>query len=89
MVHPLLPGEKPDWPSSSWLVAIANLLDFFTIFLPTGYLAAALCGTITEQGISLSGIPLLSVLAIVAIYFFVLNRYLGGPIWRRILRIRR
>lgn len=84
-----MPAEKPDWPSSSWLVAIANLLDFFTVFLPSAYAVAYACGTVRHGGMSLAGIPMLIVLAIVAGYFFVFRRYLGETIWARILRIRR
>lgn len=89
MARPLLPGEKREGPSSSWLVAIANLLDFFTVFVPAGFTIAYMAGTVTEKKISLSGIPMLIALAIVAAYFFIFSRYLGGPIWARILRIRR
>jgi hypothetical protein len=89
MARPLIPGEKPDWPSSSWLVAIANLLDLFTVFLTSGYAVGHACGTVGPARISLTGIPMLVVLAIVAGYFLLFRRCLGGTIWARILRIRR
>jgi len=68
---------------------IAVILDLITLFLIGGYVIADVTGNTTPTGFHLTGAPALLLLAVMAIYFFVLRRYAGGTLWDRILRIKR
>jgi hypothetical protein len=72
-------------PPSSWRVAIANLLDFFTIALSSGYSVAWNSGTLIPGGFYLEGWSIGLVFGIIVAYFLICNRYLGGAIWAHML----
>lgn len=74
-------------PRPTWKVVIAAILDFITVFFVGGYIIGYLTGGLTEEGFSLSGLPALLLFAVVVAYFWVLTKYLGGTIWRRIFGI--
>lgn len=71
---------------ATWRIVLALILDFFTIFWIAGLAVAALFGGMTETGFNLSGLPALLCFALMIAYFIVFNRYLGGTIWKRILK---
>ncbi|HTP93960.1 MAG TPA: hypothetical protein VMJ52_19605 [Xanthobacteraceae bacterium] len=68
---------------------MAVILDLMTLFLGGGYLIALAAGQTTGNGFNLKGAPALLLIAIIAVYFFVLRRYAGGTLWDRILGIKR
>ncbi|UHS56515.1 hypothetical protein [Agrobacterium vaccinii] len=74
---------------STWRIVLAAILDFFTAFWVFGYLVAVVSGGRTESGFSLQGMPALVLFALIVAYFLIFNRYLGGTIWKRILKARR
>lgn len=74
--------------TSGFAIAIAHLLDFLTIFLPVGYLAAYISGNVTEKRIALFGIPMYITLTVVVLYFIGSRKVLGTTLWRWILGIR-
>jgi uncharacterized RDD family membrane protein YckC len=73
---------------STWRRILAFILDLFTAFAVLGYIVAALTGGTTEGGFQLNGWPALLLFALVAAYFVVFNRFLGGTIWKYILKAR-
>ena len=54
-----------------------------------GFAVASVAGGRTEEGFQLNGLPALVLFALVIAYFLVFNRYLGGTIWKRILKAQR
>jgi hypothetical protein len=76
-------------PVATWRIVLAAFLDFFTAFLVLGYLIALMMGETTEGGFQLSGLSALFLFALVAAYFVVLGRYLGGTLWQRLLGTKR
>jgi hypothetical protein len=74
---------------STWRIVLAAILDFLTAFFVLGYLIASIFGGRTEGGFSLQGGPALLMFALIVAYFIVFNRFLGGTIWKRILRAKR
>jgi hypothetical protein len=54
-----------------------------------GYAVATVFGGRTEGGFNLTGGPALLMFALIVAYFVVFNRFLGGTIWKRILRAKR
>ncbi|MBN7805268.1 hypothetical protein JZX86_07815 [Agrobacterium rosae] len=85
MTETITPARQP----STWRIVLAAILDFFTAFWIFGYLVALVFGGRTEDGFSLQGMPAVLVLALIVAYFLVFNRYLGGTIWKRILKAKR
>ncbi len=79
---------QPRQPAT-WRIVLAGILDFFTAFFVIGFLVATLLGGRTENGFELSGLPALICFALIIAYFVVFNRFLGGTIWKRILKARR
>ena len=75
--------------AATWKRVIAAILDFFTIFFLGGYAIGSLAGDTTSEGFHLTGVPALILFAVIAIYFFVGRRLLGGTLWDRIFRIAR
>jgi len=71
---------------SSWRVILAFILDLFTSFFVLGYVVGYLSGGLTPEGFQLNGLPALILFALVIAYFVVFNRFLGGTIWKRILK---
>ena len=74
---------------STWRIVLAAILDFLTAFFVFGYLVASIFGGKTEEGFNLQGGPALLMFALVISYFVIGNRFLGGTIWKRILRAQR
>ncbi|MGV1869379.1 hypothetical protein [Agrobacterium rosae] len=85
MTETITPARQP----STWRIVLAAILDFFTAFWIFGYLVALVFGGRTENGFSLQGMPAVLVFALIVAYFLVFNRYLGGTIWKRILKAKR
>lgn len=69
-----------------WRKVVAAILDFITVFAAGGWAIARLTGNTTEGGFELNGMPALILFALIAAYFWIGSRYLGGTIWQRILR---
>jgi hypothetical protein len=80
--------QRPIGPST-WRIVLAAILDFFTAFFVLGFGVASVFGGRTENGFHLSGGPALLAMALIVVYFVVFNKYLGGTIWKRILRAKR
>jgi uncharacterized RDD family membrane protein YckC len=72
-----------------WKRVLAVILDFFSAFFAFGMAIASLTGGRTAGGFSLDGWPALVLFVLVAAYFFIGRRYLGGTLWDRILGIAR
>jgi hypothetical protein len=67
---------------------IAAILDFITVFFVGGFAIGWATGRAKAGEFSLEGPTALALFALIAIYFFVGTRYLGGTLWQRILRTR-
>lgn len=76
-------------PPATWRIVLAAILDFLTAFFASGFLVAALTGGLTEDGFQLNGAPALLSFVLIVAYFIVFNRFLGGTIWKRILKATR
>lgn len=74
---------------ATWRIVLAFILDFFTAFWVIGFLIASLFGGQTENGFQLNGMPALLAFVLMFTYFIVFNRFLGGTIWKRILKAKR
>lgn len=70
----------------TWRIVLAAILDCLTAFFVLGFLVATIFGGRTARGFSLEGGPALLVFALIVAYFVIFNRYLGGTIWKRILK---
>lgn len=81
-------AEVPKGPST-WRIVLAAILDFLTAFFVLGYLIAWIFGGRTEGGFNLQGGSALLMFALIVAYFIVFNKFLGGTIWKRILRAQR
>ncbi|NKN35704.1 RDD family protein [Agrobacterium sp. a22-2] len=79
--------NEPQRPST-WRIVLAFILDFFMVFWVFGLLVASIFGGTTEGGFNLSGGPAILLFALMIAYFVIFNRYLGGTIWKRILKAR-
>ncbi|MDP9836618.1 putative RDD family membrane protein YckC [Neorhizobium huautlense] len=86
---PVSPMDKGAKQPATWRIVLAFILDFFTIFWIAGLGVAFVFGGTTENGFSLNGLPALLCFVLMIAYFVVFNRYLGGTIWKRILRAKR
>ncbi|KXG86599.1 hypothetical protein [Agrobacterium bohemicum] len=85
MTETTTPARQP----STWRIVLAAILDFFTAFWIFGFIVASVSGGRTEDGFSVQGMPAVLVFALIVAYFLVFNRFLGGTIWKRILRAKR
>ena len=74
---------------ATWRIVLAFFLDLLTAFFVLGYLVATVLGGRTEEGFQLNGMPALVLFALIIAYFLVFNRFLGGTLWKRILRAKR
>lgn len=74
---------------ATWRIVLAAILDFFTIFWASGFLVASIFGGSTDGGFALDGWPALLCFALIVAYFVVFNKFLGGTIWKRILKAKR
>ena len=68
---------------------IAAILDFITVFFVGGFAIAYATGNMTAGGFKLEGSTAIVLFVLIAVYFFVFTRFLGGTLWQRILRTRR
>ncbi|MDZ7601784.1 MAG: hypothetical protein U1A06_10465 [Hoeflea sp.] len=75
-------------PISRWRIIVAAILDFFTAFFVFGYLVGSVTGETTDTGFSLSGLSALAAFALIAAYFWLGGKYLGGTLWQRLLKVR-
>jgi hypothetical protein len=66
----------------------AGILDFFFIFIISGYIVAHFAGGTTDGGFELKGAPAFILFAIVILYFVVFSRFLGGTLFQRLLGAR-
>ncbi|MDB5523639.1 MAG: hypothetical protein JWM58_1402 [Rhizobium sp.] len=83
-----IPEQRTPGPST-WRIVLAAILDFITAFFISGFAVASIFGGRTDGGFQLTGGPALLAIALVVAYFFVFNKFLGGTIWKRILRAKR
>jgi len=76
-------------PAATWRKVLAVVLDFIFVYFITGYAVAYLTGNLTDGGFDLKGGPALMVFAVIALYFVVFIKFLGGTIWQRVLGVSR
>lgn len=74
---------------ATWRIVLAAILDFFTIFWVAGFFVSSIFGGLTENGFALDGWPALLCFVLIVAYFVVFNKFLGGTIWKRILKAKR
>jgi hypothetical protein len=75
-------------PVSTWRKVLAAILDFAFVFAIAGYAIARITGDVDDQGFELRGAPAFALFAIVALYFSIFTRFLGGTLWQRLLGVR-
>ena len=75
-------------PVSTWRKVVAAILDFITVFFAGGYVIGYVTGSLTPEGFALEGGSALLLFALIAAYFVVFSKYLGGTLWQRILKAR-
>ena len=80
---------KPAAQPATWRIVLAAVFDFLTAFLVLGYIIASIFGGKTADGFQLDGLPALLLFVLIVVYFMVFNRFLGGKLWKRILRAHR
>ena len=80
---------EPAKAAPVWKRVLAVILDFLTAFFAFGMAIASVTGDTTSGGFNLSGLPAVVLFVLVAAYFFIGRRYLGGTLWDRILGIGR
>lgn len=78
--------SQPERKVATWRIVLAALLDFFTAFFVIGFLVASIFGGRTGSSFALEGGPALLAFGLIIAYFVVFNRFLGGTIWKRILK---
>ncbi len=83
-----VPEQRPATPAT-WRIVLAAILDFLTAFIVFGYGIATVFGGRTANGFNISGWPALLFFVLIIAYFVVFNKYLGGTIWKHILRAKR
>jgi len=76
-------GARP----STWKIVVAAILDFLLVFFGAGYVIARLTGNTTADGFELNGGPALLLFALVIAYFVVMNKWLGGTLFKRLFGI--
>ncbi|MFK7836263.1 MAG: hypothetical protein AB8B60_08590 [Sulfitobacter sp.] len=72
--------------TARWRIILAAFLDFITAFFVLGFAVASLTGGMTDNGFRLNGAPALLLFALIFLYFWAGNKYLGGTLWKRILK---
>jgi hypothetical protein len=76
-------------PVAVWRKVLAAVLDFFFAFYIAGYTVGYFTSDLTDGGFELKGIPALIVFALIAAYFVIFSRFLGGTLWQRVIGARR
>lgn len=84
-----MPDTNVQTQPATWRIVLAAILDFLTAFFIFGYIIASIFGGKTEDGFQLNGLPALLLFVLIVAYFILFNRFLGGTLWKRILRARR
>lgn len=84
-----MPDTNVQTQPATWRIVLAAILDFLTAFFIFGYIIASILGGKTEDGFQLNGLPALLLFVLIVAYFILFNRFLGGTLWKRILRARR
>jgi hypothetical protein len=69
-------------------MVLAVVLDVACVFAVGGYVIAWLSGSLSGGGFELKGGPAFMLFAVVALYFVVFIRFLGGTPWQRLLGVR-
>ena len=71
-----------------WRRGLAGFLDFLTVFFVGGYIIGKITGQNTSDGFSLDGGPALVLFVLIAVYFYLGWKKLGGTLWQRLLKAR-
>lgn len=79
-------GDNSARPAT-WKIVVAAILDFLLVFFAAGYAIAMLTGSTTAGGFELTGAPALVLFALVIAYFVVMNKWLGGTVFKRLFGI--
>jgi len=88
MANSAAPQSDSGKPVPTWRKVLAAIFDFVSILFVGGYAIGYLTGNLTEEGFNLQGGPALLLFAVIALYFVVFSRFLGGTPWQRVLRVR-
>ncbi len=85
-----IPASGPDFrqPVATWRKVLAVVLDFIFVFMIAGYAIGYLTGNLANGGFELKGGPALIVFALIALYFVIFMKLLGGTVWQRALGAR-
>lgn len=75
-------------PVATWRKVVAAILDFFMIFAIGGYVIGRQTGNLSDDGFKLEGVPALILFAVIAAYFVIFTKFLGGTLWQRLLSVR-
>lgn len=81
---PVQPVRAPVWKRVT-----AAILDFLTVFYLGGLAIGYATGDASGASFQLSGVPALILFALIAVYFYIGRRHLGGTLWDRIFGIAR
>lgn len=83
-------SAQPRLPNrvAGWRKVLAAVLDFFFAFYIAGYAVGYFTSDLTDGGFELKGVPALILFALIAAYFIVFSRFLGGTIFQRVLGTR-
>ncbi|WP_439572330.1 RDD family protein [Phreatobacter sp.] len=73
--------------TATWRVVVAYLIDIFGGFLVFGYVIGLIFGGATDKGFSLQGWRAILLFVVLAAYVIGANRYIGGTIGKRIMRV--
>jgi RDD family len=88
MSNQALSPSEPRKPVATWRKVVAAVLDFLFIFFVGGFAVGYLTGNLTDSGFELHGAPALILFAVIAIYFVVFSKFLGGTLGQRLLGVR-
>ena len=78
--------SEPRKAVSAWRKVIAAVLDFTFVFAIAGYAIAYATGNLTDDGFELKGGLAFILFGVIALYFVVFIKLLGGTPWQRLLR---
>ena len=79
---------RPRKSVAVWRKVFAAVIDFSLAFYLAGYVVGYFTGNLADGGFELKGLPALIVFALVAAYFVVFARFLGGTVGQRMLGAR-
>jgi hypothetical protein len=88
MSMPASAGPDFRQPVATWRKVLAFVLDFIVVFMIAGYAIGYLTGNLANGGFELRGGPALIVFALIALYFVIFMKLLGGTVWQRALGAR-